>query len=239
MTPPERAKFSQQAINKIAEVALASQLKQVEKLKVQIETELSKLARGQIDSIEIDMNNLLMQPDLILEELQLKINSVTVKPHNAIFGKIKLVHPSTGTIYAVFNEEHLTRAFSSEAFLAQLHHKVKVNWQQIKCQLLADGKITLSSELILSNTGQARSVTFTTVPQISNDGREICFQDVHYLEGEALAPELTAALLSQVSELISLRLLEQTMSLRIQQVDVKAGKLSLQADTYIEQFPSS
>lgn len=238
MTPPEKARFSQQAINKIAEVAIASQLKQVEKLKVQIETELSKLARGQIDSLNINMNNLLMQPYLIVEELQLKINSVTVKPRSAILGKIKLVHPSTGTIYVVFNEEHLTRAFSSESFLAQLRQKVKVNWQQIKCQLLA-GKISLSSELILGNTEQARSLTFTTVPQISNDKRQICLQDVHYLEGEALAPELTAALLSQVSELISLRLFEQTMSLRIQQVDVKAGKLTLQADTYIEQFPSS
>lgn len=100
MTPPERAKFSQQAINKIAEVAIASQLKQVDKLKVQIETELSKLARGQIDSLNINMNNLLMQPYLIVEELQLKINSVTVKPRSAILGKIKLVHPSTGAILA-------------------------------------------------------------------------------------------------------------------------------------------
>lgn len=100
MTPPERAKFSQQAINKIAEVAIASQLKQVDKLKVQIKTELSKLARGQIDSLNINMNNLLMQPYLIVEELQLKINSVTVKPRSAILGKIKLVHPSTGAILA-------------------------------------------------------------------------------------------------------------------------------------------
>lgn len=61
MTPPEKARFSQQAINKIAEVAIASQLKQVEKLKVQIDTDLNKLARGKIDSIDININGLLVR----------------------------------------------------------------------------------------------------------------------------------------------------------------------------------
>lgn len=241
MTPPEKARFSQQAINKIAEVAIASQLKQVEKLKVQIDTDLNKLARGKIDSIYININGLLMQPYLIVEELQLKINSVTVKPRSAILGKIKLVHPSTGTIYFVFNQHDLTRTFNSESFLANLHQvgkSVTINVQQVKC-LLADSKISLSSKLILSNTEQAE-IAFTTVPRISNDGREIYLQDLHYLKGEALAPELTAALLLQVSELLSLRMFERKgMSLRIQQVDVTAGKLILQADTYIEQFPTA
>ena len=242
MTPPEKAKFSQQAINKIAEVAIARQLKQVEKLKVQIDTDLNKLARGKIDSINININGLLMQPYLILEELKLKISSVTVKPRSAILGKIKLVHPSTGTIYFAFNQHDLTRTFNSESFLANLHQigeTIPINVQQVKCDLLADGKISLRSELILNNTEQAE-ITFTTVPRISNDGREISLQDLHYLEGEALAPELTAALLLQVSELLSLRMFKQKgMSLRIQQVDVTPGKLTLQADTYIEQFPTA
>lgn len=242
MAPPEKPRFSQQAINKIAEVAIARQLNQVEKLKVQIDTDLNKLARGKIDSINININGLLMQPSLILEELQLKINSVTVKPRSAILGKIKLVHPSVGTIYCVFNQDDLTRAFNGESFLANIHQvgkRIAINLQQVKCDLLADGKISLSSKLILSNTEQAE-IAFTTVPQISNDGREIYLQDVHYLEGEALAPELTAALLLQVSELLSLRMFERKgMSLRIQQVDVTAGKLTLQADTYIEQFPTA
>ena len=242
MTPPEKARFSQLAIDKIAEVAIASQLKQVEKLKVHIDTALNKLARGKIDSINININGLLIQPYLILEELQLKINSVTVKPRSAILGKIKLVHPAVGTIYFVFNQDDLTRAFNCESFLANIHQigkTIAINLQQVKCALLADGKISLRSELILSNTEQAR-IAFTVVPQISNDGRKIYLQDVHYLEGEALAPELTAALLLQVSELLSLRMFERKgMLLRIQQVDVTAGKLILQADTYIEQFPTA
>ena len=61
-----------------------------------------------------------------------------------------------------------------------------------------------------------------------------------YLEGKEIAPELTAALITQMSEFLSLRKFEQKgMLLRIQQFDVTLGKLTLQATAYIEQFPPS
>lgn len=242
MTQPEKSRFGEQAINKIAEVALASQLKQVEKLAVQLKIDLSKLAHGEVDSISINMNGLLMQQDLIAEELQLQINRVIVKPFSAILGKIKLTQPCTGTIRVVFNEDDLTRAFNSESFRANLPQdkQVKIYLQQVNCHLLADGNIAFQSDLILTDTGQAQSVAFTTVPRIGNDGREILLQDVHYLDSEELAPELIAALLTQVGEFLSLRMFEQKgMSLKFQQLDVTAGKLTIQAAAYIEQFPSS
>ncbi len=43
-----------------------------------------------------------------------------------------------------------------------------------------------------------------------------------------------------MNEALSLRKFEQKgMSLQIQQIDIVAGKLTLQAAAYIEQFPSS
>lgn len=178
-----------------------------------------------------------MQPDLILEELQLQINQVIVKPFSAILGKIKLTQPSTGTIRVVLNEGDLNRAFNSESFRANLIEgkQVKNYLQQVNCQLLADGKIAFKSELILTNTTE--SVAFTIVPRIGNDGREILLQDVHYIEGEA--PELTAALLAHLGEIFNLGVFKQKcMSLQFQQLDVMSGKLILQAALHIEQFPS-
>ena len=78
------ARFGEQALNKMAEIALASQLKGVERLEVQIKTDLSKLARGEVDSITIKINKLLMPQELILEELQLHFNRVVVKPLSAM-----------------------------------------------------------------------------------------------------------------------------------------------------------
>lgn len=190
-----------------------------------------------------------MQQDLVVEELQLQINRVTVKPRNAFFGKIRLTHPSEGTVRIVINEDNLNCTFNSESFHKNLHQmqgfvedkRVAIHVQQVKCRLLADGNITFNSELILGKTGEARALAFKATPRIGTDGQGIDLQDVHYyVEGKELPQELTAALVAQVSEVLSLRDFEQKgMSLRIQQLDVTAGKLILQAAVYIEQFPSS
>jgi hypothetical protein len=245
---PEKTGFGEQALNKIAEMALASQLEEVERLEVQLKTDLSQLAHGEVDSIAINLNGLVIQPDLGLEELKLQINRITVKPLSAIFGKIKLTQPAKGTIRIVINENNLTRAFNSESFHKHLHQmqsfvedkRVAIHLQQVKCCLLADGNLAFNSELILDKTGEARAFAFTATPRIGTDGQGIVLQNVHYVEGKELPLELTAVLVAQVSEVLSLRNFEQKgMSLRIQHLDVTTGKLTLQAAAYIQQFPSS
>lgn len=244
----EKARLGEQAINKIAEIALASQLEEVERLEVKIKTDLSKLAHGKVDSITINLKGLLMQQDLVVEELELEINCVTVKPRSALFGKIRLIHPLEGTVRIVINEDNLNRAFNSKVFHEHLHQiqgfvedkRVANHLQQVKCCLLTDGKIVFNSELILGKTGEARALAFTATPRIGTDGQGILLQDLHYIEGKELRPELTAAVVAQVSEVLSLREFDQKgMSLRIQQLDVAAEKLTLRAAVYIEQFPSS
>jgi hypothetical protein len=244
---PEKAGFGEQAINRIAEMALASQLKEVEQLEVQVKTDLSKLARGEVDFIAINVNNIVMQQNLGVEKLRIEINRVSVKPLSALFGKIQLTQPSEGTARIVINEDNLNRALNSELFKENLHNRqvffenkrVAIALQQVKCRLLDNGNIAFNSELILDKTGEARACAFTATPRIGTNGEKIVFQDVHNVEGKELPPELTATLLAQVSEVLSLRSFEQKgITLRFQQLDVAAGKLSLQAAAYIEQFPS-
>jgi len=45
-------------------MALASQLEEVERLEVQLKTDLSQLAHGEVDSIAINLNGLVIQPEL-------------------------------------------------------------------------------------------------------------------------------------------------------------------------------
>lgn len=243
-----KAGLGEQTLNKIAEMALASQLQEVEQLEVRIKTDLTKLARGEVDAIAIQFNGLVIEPNLRIEELHLLINRVTVKPLGALVGKIKLTRPSTGTVRAIFNEEDLTRAFNSKSFHKRLHQmsasvetkQLASALQQVKCDLLADSKIAINYEMILDKTKEAQRVTFTTTPRIGTDGQGIVLQDVHYVEGKEHSPQLTMALVAQVGEALSLRdFARQGMSLRVQQLDVEAGKLTLQTVAHIEQFPSS
>lgn len=244
----EKAGFGEQALSKIVEMALERQLKAPERLSVQIKTDLSKLAHGEVDSITIGINGLVLKQDLSVEKLQLKINRVTVKPFSALRGKIQLTQPSEGTACIVITEDNLTHAFNSKSFREHLYQmqgfvedrRQIIHIQQMKCRLLADGNMAFNSELILGKTGEPRAFAFTATPHITTDGQRIVLQDVHSVEEKEFPSELKVALIAQASEVLSLRDFEQKgMSLRIQQLDVTAGKLTLQAAAYIEQFPSS
>ncbi len=244
----KKPQFGEQALNKIVEIALASQLEQAERLEVRIKTDLSKLAQGELDSIAIKIDGLLMPPNLLVEELQLQINRINVKPRSAIFGKIILTQPCEGTIRIVINEDSLTRILNSKSFYEYLPQKpgsvedkrIVIDVQQLRCFLLADGKIAFNCQVLEGKTGEAQTLAFSAIPRIAADRHKIILQDVDYLNGKELLPELTAALVAQVSEVLSFREFQQRgMSLRIGQINVAVGKLTLEADVLVEQFPSA
>ncbi|MBD2100078.1 DUF2993 domain-containing protein [Leptolyngbya sp. FACHB-261] len=235
----DQSKFGEQAINKIAEIALASQLEEAKQLEVRVKTDLSKLARGEIDSIAINIYSLLIEQEFYVEELNLQIGRVTVKPFSAVLGKIKLVHPSQGTLRLLISEGNLTRFLNSQPFLESLHQQQSIRIEEIKCSLLADSRIVFNT-VIADEVANTKAIAFTADPYLEANGQEVALRNLRYLEGKEPPPELVKALLTRISELLSLRnFARQGMSLQIQQLDVVTGSLTLQAAAYIEQFPSS
>lgn len=242
----EQAGLGEQALNKIAEMALASQLEQAERLEVQVKTDPSKLARGEVEAIAIEGEGLVMQPDMSVAKLELQINQVAVKPFSALFGKIELTKPSEGSARIVITEDNLNQAFNSESFRAQLQQKqvivegqpATVKAQTIKSRLLADGKLAISTQLELIEPPQ--TVAFTATPCIDAKTHGIVLQQVTQTEGEEIPPEALRVLIEQVSQVLSLQDLElEGMTLQLQQLEVAEGKMVLQATASIEQFPSS
>jgi hypothetical protein len=67
----------------------------------------------------------------------------------------------------------------------------------------------------------------------------VTLEDVQYEEGEERSPELTKALVDQTSEILNLSNFDlEGMSLRIKQLKVETGKLTLEAEAYVEQIPT-
>ncbi len=116
-----KAGFGEQAVNKIVEIAIASQLQKADGLEFRIKTDLNKLAHSQLDSLAIALYGVLLQPSLEAETLQLTIGRVTVKPCKALRGQIRLVHPSEGTFHLVINQASFTTALKTEF----LHEKLR------------------------------------------------------------------------------------------------------------------
>jgi len=237
----EKAGFTEQAVNKIVEMAIASQLQKADGLEVRIKTDLNKLRHGQLDSLAIAIYGVLLQPNLEAEILQLQIGRITVKLLSAIRGNIKLLHPSEGTFHLVINEASFTTALNTESFRETLRSRGYADKQDAKIRcLLSDNTITFSTEPIGNNTEVPQHFVLVATPEIAPQGQAVLLQQVRYVEGQEPSPEFTSALLARMHELLSLRDFESKgMLLQIQQLDVSAGKLTLQAEAHIEQFPSS
>jgi len=75
----ENQGLGEQALNKVAEVGLASQ-DEVKNLDVDIQTDAFKLMQGQVDSVTIEGEGMVMQSDLRVEEMDMQLNSVAINP---------------------------------------------------------------------------------------------------------------------------------------------------------------
>ena len=244
----QKGDLGEQALSKAAEVALTTQLDEVENLDVDIRTDPFKLVQGQLDSVNIEGEGLVMQKDLRAEELQVKTGNIAINPLSAAFGKIELTRPTEADAHVVLTEQDIQRAFNSEFMHDKLQNldvnvegkPMKIDTRQVEFGLPGENKVALKAEILLKETGETKQVSFTAVPRMVAGGDRISLEDVQYAEGEEVSPELTSALLKSAGELLDLRNFElEGMSLRLKGLDVHKGKLTLQAQAHVEKFPES
>ena len=243
----ENQGLGEQALNKAAEIGLSSQLDQVEELDVNIKTDPLKLMQGQVDSVDIEGEGMVMQGDLRVAEMDMHMSGVAINPLSAAFGKIELTKPAHGSAHVVLTEVDINRAFNSEYVRNQLQsQKVNVNGQpmainpqQVDFRLPGEGKVALNATVLLSETGETKQVAFTAVPRVGANGQTVTLEDVQYDEGEEISPELTKALVDQTSEILNLSNFDlEGMTLKINNLKVEAGKLALEAEAYVEKIPT-
>ena len=239
--------LGEQAIDKVAEIAIASKLDESETLSVTVDTDPGQLAQGSVEAVAVEGKGLVMQQDLRVEDLQIHIKDIAVNPLTAMFGKIELNGPAFGSARAVLTESDLNRAFTSEYISRKLNNlKVNVDGKPLtidvktmECQLLQTGKIAINAEVLLRETASTEKIYFTAKPQLESGGWAISLQDVEYPENKEFSPEFSAALADKAGEVLNLRNFElEGMSLRVQQLNVEAGLLTLQAEAKVEQFPN-
>ncbi len=243
----ENRNLGEQAIDKVAEIAIASKLDESETLSVTVNTDPGQLAQGEVEAVSVEGKGLVMQQDLRVEDLQIHVKDIAVNPLTAMFGKIELNGTAFGTARAVLTESDINRAFTSEYISRKLNNlKVTVDGklltidvQTMECQLLQTGKIAVNAEVLVRETASTENIYFTAKPQIEAGGWAISLQDVEYPDNKEFSPEFTAALADKAGEVLNLRNFElEGMSLRIQQLNVEAGVLTLQAEAKVEEFPN-
>lgn len=245
---PNSGDLGEQALGKLAEAGISSQLDEVEDLDVNIKADPLKVVQGQVDAVAIEGKGLVMQGDLRMEEMTLQTGAVAVNPLSTVFGKIELTRPTEASAQVVLTEEDVNRAFNSDFVRDKIKnlkiavdgHLTPINLQNIEFRLPGAGKVGLKANVAMPQAGDNHSIDFTAAPKVSANKRQILLDDLEYSQGGELSPEISKAMLTVATDLLDLRNFEmEGMILEIDQLQVDAGKMTLAGNATIEKFPSS
>lgn len=239
--------LSEQAFSQAAEAGFSSQLDEVEKLDVDIQTNPLKAIQGKADSVSMKGKKM-VQGDLRVEEVKMDIGNITIDAMSAAYGNIKLEKPTDATGHVVLTEQDVTRSLNSEL----VHNKLQnlsvqiegkpttIDVQKADFYLPGNGKIGVKAEVFLQKTSETHSVAFTAVPHLDPSQGTISLEDVQYSEGKDLSPEITRTLRNKISDLLGLRdFVLEGMSLRLTKLEVQKGRMTLQSQSHVESLPSS
>lgn len=239
--------LGEQALSKAAEIGISTALDEAENIEVDIRTDGFKLMQGELESVKIEGEGLVMKQDLRAEELTLNIDHVGINPLKAAFGEIEFTRPSEATAEMVLNEQDIERAFNSDFIKSKLQNlpveingqPVHLNVRSIHFSLPDTQKIALNAEVERQDTQAIEHAAFTAVPTIDANGQRLKLDQVEYTEGAEISPELTTAILDSASDLLDLRNFDMKgVSIKLTQLVIAAGKLTFQGQAIVEQFPS-
>lgn len=235
--------LGEQALDKVAEIAIASQLDQVEQLDVDIETDPMKLVQGKLDSVAISGEGMTMKQDLRVEALSVSTDSVAINPLKAVMGEIELTESTNAQVQVLLTEADLNRALSSD-YLRQKMDSLNVDVQgetfpidiqDAKLQLPGDSKMALDVRLMSPKFDQVKQFSAVVKPSLQDDGQRIALEVIS-AEAPGLSLEVVTAILTKIVELLDLRNFDINGALlKLKDFDVRAGKLLLRGNATVDQ----
>lgn len=238
--------ISEQALNEVTKLGIESQLDEVKNLTVDIHTDPGKLIQGNVESVEIAGEGLVMKKALRADTLIIKTNDIKINPLKAIAGDIELEHPVNADTGVVLTEEDISKAFNSDYIQSKLSsltvqvdgQSTQIKPQQIRFEVPENDKIRIQSDIELLDLNSTRHVEIVATPKMSPDGHQILLEDIQQGEGTD-SPELVEALVNASKDLLDLRNFElDGMALKFQKLDVRPGKITIKSQTRIDKMPS-
>jgi len=231
----EKLNLREQAVNKFIEFVL-SRFIDAERLQVRVKSNLKQLRRGELEALTIQMSNFLMQPNLRVAEFQLDIGASAVNMQSIIRRKIELLYPSEGKLKITITQEELTVALNSELTNLFNDKQQENKFKNVNCDLETDGAIAFRFNWI--HAEKIESGTFITTPELDLNNNTIVLIKSNFV-GQEAPIEFVNQAIAKVSNILSLNDLENRgTSFNIQQIEITSGKVIIEANAKIEQFPS-
>lgn len=238
----------EQAINELAKAGIKSQLDEAKDLDVNIRTSPLDLMQGNIESVSVKGDGLVMKKELRAEKLRIETSSIAINSIKAAMGNIELTKPSDARMLVVLKEEDLQNAFNCEYLKDKLQNlkldyageTVTARVEQIKFIIPDIESIKLEAIVYLVEKEKQEKISFIAVPKINSAGDCIKLESVEYLQDAEYNRDVAKAMVESAEEILDLRNFElDEMSLRVRKLDVDLGKLTIEADAEITNFPNA
>ena len=238
----------EQAINNIAKAGIEATLDNSESLEVDLHSNPLDLMQGEIESVSVKGEGLVMKKELRADKLRIETNGISINSIKAAMGNIELSKPTDARMLVVLKEEDLQNAFNCEYVKDKLQNlKIDLDGEQVTAKidrvnfLLPDtGKVKLEANVHLVETDQNEKISLTAVPEINNEGNCINLKSIEYLQDTKYNNEVAEAVIGSAEEILDLRNFElDAMSLKVRKLDVNLGKLTIEADAEITNFPNA
>lgn len=243
---PEERRLEEQLLSQQAEKQLSNQLDQVEEIDVDIQTDLFKVLQGETDGVSVTAKGLVKE-GIRVQEIKLKTDSVGVNPLSALFGQIELNHAVNASARIVMTEADINHALTSDYVRSKFQkfdlnvdgEVVSIQPQVIQISLLGEGKMAFAGKVLLIEKGNSRCVGFTAIARPRKEQQPIMLESFNCIEGEGFSLEFAVAFMEKVKELVNLPYIQfEGTAVRVQNMEVEKGSLTLLVDTRLKEIPN-
>lgn len=237
----------EQLLSIAAEMGLISQVDNVEKINVDVRTNLIDIVQGQANSVSVSAEGLVMQKDIRVQEMEMQADRIAIDPLSAVFGDIKLSQPAGAVARLVLAEKDINRALNSNYVRSKMTplsltvdgEIVTLELQQMEIHLPGEGKIKCAGKIRMNEAANTRQLSFIAVIQPRTSYQPLLVEAFQCSPGEGISLELIIPLIQKLKELANLPYFEMEGSaFRVKDMDVQAGSLTVYAEAYVRQIPS-
>jgi hypothetical protein len=240
-------RLEEQAVSKVAEMQLSSQLDQAEKINVDVQTDLWKIIQGQADGVSFSGKGLVVQKDVRLEELVLQTDKIDINLFSAIFGEIELNKPVKSIARAVLKEADINRALTSNYIRSQMPtfdlnvdgEIITLKPLEIQMFLPDEGKIKFNGTVSIHQKANTNELSFTALIRPRTLTQPIMLESFTCTEGNGISLEIVTALIQKIKEVVNLPYIKlDGMALQIKKMEVQKETIKTWVEAYIKQIPT-
>lgn len=247
MTREDRT-IEEQVVSKAAEMTLSSQLDSAEKIEVDVQTDLLEIFQGKVDSAAISGQGLVMQKDIRIQEMELYTDGVDVNPLSALFGQVELDRPVNAKGRIVLIEADINRTLNSDYVLDQAQNfalnvdgkTATLSMQQMELRLPDGDKMIFSGKSLIREMGNTQQISFIATFRPRGKNQPVLVENFVCDDKQSISLDFAVALMDKIKEITHLPFFEiGQMKLRIEELEVQTGKITLQIKAHVRQVPAT